>query len=418
MHAYNRLRLVGRSGSTPCTRSRCALTHGASLQHTAIFVLPPHQCTDLPLPVLAHCSAMSTANAAAAASSSSCGAGASSLWTLRLFGIDPGSSCVADFLREHGSFELLAWYGDALLQRFITEQLWANVQGAAPTDTLLQKLHDQRALYTSNASLACFLRSATDIEHPTASSDHSLGTLFEFLLALLQRTQGDAAALTVVQQYRSWLQRHADLVSAAQSRSRCVPLMLSWHDAAPMNWRLQQAGHASIDIILTPDAVTTTGTRGIMHLIEHVREQEAAGRKERDRDRAQMLLAAGIKRQTTEQQRLQQELQASVKQNPFGNVSVPLRRSLQLSAGGELVACELAPAAHCGVVVQVEWWSLKKYFYREPFWSCCGMRGAELACNKPNWADPSRVHPGTMEIPRGSNKYRVCLLYTSPSPRD
>jgi len=272
---------------------------------------------------------------------------------------------------------------------------------------LPQKLHDRRILYTSNASLACFLRNATDIVHPTASSDHSLGTLFEFLLALLQRTQGDAAALAVVQQYRSWLLTHADLVSEAQSRSRCVPLLLSWHDAAPMDWRLQQAGHASVDIILTPDTVTSTGTRGIMHIIEHVREQEAARRRKRDRDRAQTLLAAEIKRQTAEQQKLQQELQASVEQNPFGNVSVPVRQSLRLSVGGELVTSALAPAAHCGVVVQVEWWSLKKYSYREPFWSCCGMRGDELACNKPNWADPSLVHPGTMEIPRGSNRYPV-----------
>jgi len=61
--------------------------------------------------------------AAAAASSSSSGAGASSLWTLRLFGIDPVSSSVADLLQKHGSFELLAWYGDALLHRFVTEQL-------------------------------------------------------------------------------------------------------------------------------------------------------------------------------------------------------------------------------------------------------------------------------------------------------
>jgi len=149
-----------------------------------------------------------------------------------------------------------------------------------------------------------------------------------------------------------------------------------------MDWRLQQAGHASVGIILTPATVTSTGTRGIMHLIEHVRGQEAAGRRERDRARIranESLLAAGIKRQTAEQQRLQQELQASVERNPFGNVSVPPRRSLLLSAGGELVTCELPPAAHCGVVVQVKWWSLKKYSYLEPFWSCCGMRGTERA---------------------------------------
>ena len=31
--------------------------------------------------------------------------------------------CVAELLEQHGSFELLAWYGDALLARFITELL-------------------------------------------------------------------------------------------------------------------------------------------------------------------------------------------------------------------------------------------------------------------------------------------------------
>ena len=154
------------------------------------------------------------------------------MFTLRLFGLDPTATRVAELLEQHGSFELLAWYGDALLARFITELLWAKVSTDSQATISTQSLHDTRVRYTSNATLACFLRNATDIEHPTASSDHALGTLFEFMLCLLQRSKGDVAAAAAVRTYRSWVRQHAELVAAAHaSFDRIVPVELAARSA-------------------------------------------------------------------------------------------------------------------------------------------------------------------------------------------
>jgi len=331
--------------------------------------------------------------------------GPEALYTLRHFGIDPVEHSVASLLRERGSFELLAWYGDALLERFITDLLWKVATSKAAAPPSLQLLHDRRVRYTSNATLACFMRHATDIQHPTSCSDHALGTLFEGLLALLHREQGEDAALNMVNLYRRWVKQHPDLVAAAHPRPHSVTLTLSWSDAAPSAWQLRQcnrawAGFEGSPFVINGDSIIGNAQQQISGLIAKTQEEAVAHK--------QWALTQEQERLSREQQEQQNHIQAAVEANPHRtDIRVPRRRTVKFLPDGDLVIQELPPSDHSGDIVQVVWWSRKKNRYLESFGSCCGMRGAEQECNKANWREPTRVHPGRMEIPRGTNKYKM-----------
>ena len=380
---------------------------------------------------------MRAADAAAAASSVSAPTPSSSVATgallsLRDFGVSAGNT-LDDLQHQYGSFQLLAWFGDHLLERFVTERIWERAMtneskdgaasaassnsASAPPAVSIQSLHDERVRFTNNITLSLYLKHATNIRlrpdpSGTSPSHHATGTLFEFLLCLASRSAGGLAlARQRVNEYMDWVGSHADLVDAKLPRTvQSVTLQLSWLAHNPALWKLTSEDLHSKRIVARSLIVRDQEedpTQPTEQVLAHIIARE---QKTRERRRAAELeLAQEQRRLAAEKLAAQQSMLQQVTDNPCCSVLVPPTQRAVLSA--DLLNVELVDVAllnHTGKVVEVRWKSRQKNVYLEPFWDCCGMRGATRVCNRPNWPDPSAVHPGNLEdIPFGTNKYRM-----------
>ncbi len=97
----------------------------------------------------------------------------------------------------------LAWLGDSLLACYASEYL----DKVYPKDNA-QQLHDKRGKYTENSSQSQFLREATNILDSIPHqhlSQHSIGTMFEALLALCYHVKGESAARDCTMKYITWI---------------------------------------------------------------------------------------------------------------------------------------------------------------------------------------------------------------------
>ena len=361
---------------------------------------------------------------AASAASSSSSSASSAIpvephLTLQDFGVAAGKT-VQQLQQEHGSFQLLAWFGDHLLERFVTDRIWMQAMGnasdagasASSSPVSPQWLHDQRVRFTSNTTLTLYLKYATDIRLESdpsgnAPSEHAWGTLFEFLLCLAHRSpQGLELVRQRVHAYMDWVMCRVKRIDATLCRVQSMSLKLSWSSEDPGAWSLYSeddlyesrklAGSKSHQQRLN----LQTSTDYLLQVIskaQTIRQQQRKAAADLSEERRR--LAAEM---VAKQRRLLEKVQS----DPFCNVEVPVAQTAVMDADMMIRRVNAPSAKHTGKVVDVRWRSRSKHEYTEPFWDCCGMRKAERRCNKPNWPHPNRYHPGSMLIPTGTNKHR------------
>lgn len=92
------------------------------------------------------------------------------LLTLHDFGVSAGTT-MEQLLQEHGSLELLAWFGDQLLERFVSERVWERAMKAVDDAATASSAASSSSSVSAIRSVTMTAASLTDAVSPQSLHD-------------------------------------------------------------------------------------------------------------------------------------------------------------------------------------------------------------------------------------------------------
>lgn len=255
-------------------------------------------------------------------------------------------------------FKRLAWLGDAYLQWYLSERAWA--RSFEKTQPSLGDLQDLRERYKTNDCLAEFLRRKTNIlslisppSNGTRWSTHSLGSVFEALLALCLKQCGKEAANSAIQQLMTWYDQEGQTVLPQRTLESRIVI---------------QEGNTNGELVVTVNGAQT-------HSLSISAPSSSA----------QALLCL-IQEQV---QLLHEQCQQREKEQK----EAEMRRAVE-ALKRRYMYIPPSESEHRGDLVSVTWRSRSGLSHEHFFYRCCGqLKGKN--CTQRN---PHRYHPGSLHI--------------------
>ena len=286
--------------------------------------------------------------------------------------------------------KLAAWYGDAILAKFVSQRLYREAQRS------IGVMSRKKAHYVSNTTMKTFLLDHTDassrLSDVETMSDHSFGTVFEALLELCNRKSGSVITKDCVKRYCDWVDKN----TAVLDSSFCISYS---HFATGM----KSSSCFSSLVLQSPDSREEFFETVEDNFVTWVGEIAALKASERK-------LAAGLLK------------------TPAIELGMPMGQTLHKSSPS---TTDVSGHIH-DKKATAEWRSNSKYWYEDSYYRCCGVREGVLTCLRPLWIDAtdSCHHPGDLNIPdkkgefqRGASQYGrgktpiwTCCSLTALSP--